>query len=77
MLHTHMGVNKKNLSRVKKVLMAGRKFKLKEISPCKEISTIRAPKTHGGVGIKDPTLMNLAMGTKILWRLVTKRYDWR
>jgi len=29
-------------------------------------TTVRAPKAHSGLGIKDPALMNLAMGVKIL-----------
>jgi hypothetical protein len=39
-------------------------------------STIRAPKSHDGIIIKEPSLMNLAMGTKLVWLLVTKSYDW-
>jgi hypothetical protein len=31
---------------------------------------------HGGLGIKDPTLMNLALGAKLLWQLITRTYDW-
>jgi hypothetical protein len=39
-------------------------------------SIVRAPKMHGGLGILDPRLMNLALGGKILWRIVTRKYDW-
>jgi hypothetical protein len=27
-------------------------------------------------GLKYPTLMNLAMGTKLLWRLLTNKFEW-
>ena len=33
--------------------------------------TICRPKIYGGVGIRDPSKMNLALGAKILWRIVT------
>jgi hypothetical protein len=35
-------------------------------------SIIRSSKERGGIAIKDSTLMNIAMGAKILWRLFTK-----
>jgi hypothetical protein len=31
---------------------------------------------HGNLGIKDHILMNLAMGAKLLWHLITGKYDW-
>jgi hypothetical protein len=33
--------------------------------------TIRAPKRHGRLGIKDPSLANIALGAKLLWRMIT------
>jgi len=33
-------------------------------------------KKQGGLGIREPELMNLAMGTKFLWRLVTGDMAW-
>lgn len=39
-------------------------------------SIVRGPKSHGDMGIKDPSLMNLALGAKLLCRLVVGRYDW-
>ena len=39
-------------------------------------NTIRVPKSHGGLGIMDPSLSNIALGEKILWRLVTGRQAW-
>jgi hypothetical protein len=39
-------------------------------------NTVRAPKIHGGLGIRDPTLSNIALGAKILWRLVIGKQEW-
>jgi len=30
----------------------------------------------GGLVIKDPTIMNISMGAKIAWLLVTRNSDW-
>jgi hypothetical protein len=38
-------------------------------------SIVRVPKSHGGMGNKDHSLMNLAMGFKLLWRLISGKYD--
>jgi hypothetical protein len=37
---------------------------------------VRAPKSHGGLGVKDPILANLALGSKMLWRMITREFDW-
>jgi hypothetical protein len=50
--------------------MAGRKLIFKEMSLGKLVK-VKEPKTHGSLGIKDPSLMNLAMSAKLLWRLIT------
>ena len=34
------------------------------------------PKICGGTGIRDPTRMNLALGAKILWRIVSGENGW-
>jgi hypothetical protein len=34
------------------------------------------PYNRGGLAIKDPTIMNLSMGEKLAWRLVTGNSDW-
>jgi hypothetical protein len=39
-------------------------------------NVVRALKTHGGLGILDPTLSNLDLGEKILWRLVSGKKEW-
>jgi hypothetical protein len=35
-------------------------------------NTIKATKLHEGLGIEDPTLMNIALGAKLLWRLILR-----
>ena len=37
---------------------------------------VKCAKHHGGLGIRDPELMNKAMGTKMIWRLISGRRDW-
>jgi hypothetical protein len=32
---------------------------------------MHTPKAHGGLGIEDLMLMNIALGAKLLWRLIT------
>jgi hypothetical protein len=39
-------------------------------------SVVRAPKDRGGLGIRDPALLNLAMGGKMVWRLIIGKVDW-
>jgi hypothetical protein len=41
--------------------------------PASKLQIVRAPKSHGGLGILDPTLTNLALGAKILWHLVSDK----
>lgn len=33
-------------------------------------------KNHGGLGITEPKLMNIAMGARLLWRLVAGNMAW-
>ena len=35
-----------------------------------------AKKIYGAAGIQDPSKMNLALGAKILWRIVTRKGTW-
>jgi len=37
---------------------------------------VQAPKSNGGLGIWDPSIMNKSLGTKILWRLVIGHKEW-
>lgn len=38
---------------------------------------VSTPKEHGRVGIKDPLLTNLALGAKLLSRLISDQNSWR
>ena len=49
-----------------------RKNQLEEISLV-QWSTVKAPKGHRGLGIQDPTLMNLEMGAKLTWNMVSRK----
>jgi hypothetical protein len=31
---------------------------------------------HEGLGVKDPMLMNISLGAKLLWRLLTGKNEW-
>jgi hypothetical protein len=37
---------------------------------------VSSPKDSGGLGIRDPEVANLAMGAKLLWRLISGRKEW-
>jgi len=37
---------------------------------------VREPKEFGGLGIRDPTLVNLALGANLLWRSITGKLTW-
>jgi hypothetical protein len=37
---------------------------------------VSSPKDSGGLGIRDPEVVNIAMGAKLLWRLITGRKEW-
>ena len=39
-------------------------------------NTVTTPKQHGGLGIRDPRLTNLAIGAKLWWGLVIKPKEW-
>jgi hypothetical protein len=39
-------------------------------------SIVRDYKDNHNIGIKYPSFMNLALGTKIIWRLISRKYDW-
>ena len=55
--------------------MAGWEDKYKKNSFGK-LEHVRETKEHGGYRIRDPSIMNLSLRVKIIWRLVSGRYDW-
>jgi len=39
-------------------------------------ATVGSPKKYGGLEIKDPTLMNLALGANLIWRMILGQPYW-
>jgi hypothetical protein len=37
---------------------------------------VSSPKKNGGLGIKYNEVTNIAMGAKLLWRIVSERKEW-
>jgi len=37
---------------------------------------MKSLKDHGGLGVRDPELVNIALGSKLLWRVVKERKEW-
>jgi hypothetical protein len=37
---------------------------------------VRNPKDQGGLGIRDSTLMNVAMGENMSWRIISEKLEW-
>jgi hypothetical protein len=37
---------------------------------------VTSNKNHGGLGIREPTLMNITMGAKLLWSLIIGKLTW-
>lgn len=35
---------------------------------------VKSPKSHGGLGIPDPSLMNITLGAKLVWRYTSNHY---
>jgi hypothetical protein len=54
----------------KGVIMNTKKY---HIINCKVVTN---PKDRGGLGIKDPIWMNLALGSTLIWRMITGKLEW-
>jgi len=39
-------------------------------------STVITKKEEGGLGIREPHLLNIALGEKVMWNLLTHEEDW-
>lgn len=37
---------------------------------------IHLPKVNGGLVVKDPLLMNISLGAKIIWMLISDSNEW-
>jgi hypothetical protein len=58
-----------------KIPLARRQVQLKKIPSC-ELNIVSSSKDQGGLGIRDPELANIALGAKLLWRLVSGNKEW-
>jgi hypothetical protein len=36
----------------------------------------KVPQRHGGLGVRDLELMNIILGSKLLWRMVMGENEW-
>jgi len=61
-------------SKIKLFLWEGGKIETKKFH-LKKWPIIRSPKDKGGLFIKDIPIMNATLGTKIIWRLITRTMD--
>jgi len=68
-------INSSTSQEIRKFLWRGGKSNSKRL-PLVNWQIVCAPKRHGGLGILDPTLSNLSLGDKILWRLISDKVDW-
>ena len=39
-------------------------------------ATIKEDKAKGGLGLRDPFLKNKVLGSKFVWRLISRRNNW-
>jgi hypothetical protein len=66
----------KNLAQaIKKFLWQGGKSNTKRFH-LENWNLVRSPKDHGGLGVRDIELVNIALGSKLLWRMVTGKNEW-
>jgi hypothetical protein len=70
-----MGVKKDMAQLICKFLWQGGKSNSKK-NHLVNWHIVTAPKDHGGLGVKDPKLVNIALGSKLLWRLIKGNKEW-
>jgi hypothetical protein len=68
------GTNAASFSKDQKKIVARRKIEHKKV-PSNKLKTVRAPKDRGGLGIKDPSLVNFALRAKLIWRMITGKLE--
>ena len=67
----------KDVSReIKRFLWQGRKSNNSKKIQMVNWETICRPKICKGAGVRDPNKMNLALGAKILWRILSGKEAW-
>jgi hypothetical protein len=74
-LHAPVGIKKEMAKLIKKFLWQGDKDNEKNIHMV-NWSTFCAPKENGGLGIWDPQKINIALGEKLIWCLITGGKEW-
>jgi hypothetical protein len=70
-----MGIMQQVARDIQKFLWQGGKTNTKKFHLV-NWNTVRSLKDNGGLGIKDPMLMNIAMRAKILWHLTSRQLEW-
>ena len=60
---------------IKKFIWQGGKDNEKKIHMV-NWSTVCAPKENGGLGIQDPERINLTLGAKLIWQVITGGNEW-
>jgi hypothetical protein len=65
-----MGIKKSLAQAIQKFLWKGGKSNTKRLH-LENWNLVRSPKDHEGLGVCDPKVVNLALGEKLLWRMVT------
>jgi hypothetical protein len=74
-LYAPAGIKKELAKLTIKFLWQGGKNNEKKFHMVKWTIT-SAPKENGGLGIRDPENLNLALGEKIIWRIITGHKEW-
>jgi hypothetical protein len=70
-----VGIKKEMAKLIRKFLWQGGKDNGKKLHMV-NWSTVCAPKENGGLGIQDPKKINIALGEKLIWRLITGGKEW-
>jgi hypothetical protein len=70
-----MGIKMALAQEIRKCIWEGGKTnqKIFHLLNCK---SVRTPKAHRGLGIKDPVMENIVLGSKLLWRMILRKFDW-
>jgi hypothetical protein len=74
-LHAPAGIKRELAKITRKFLWQGGKDNEKKFHMVKWEITC-APKENGGLGIRDPEKLNLALGAKVIWRIITGGKEW-
>jgi hypothetical protein len=72
---TPKGIMEKIAKLIRKFLWEGGKTNNKKYHLV-NWATVKMQKERGGLEIRDPTLLNIALGDKIVWRFISGRQEW-